>query len=78
MELLKDEDILASPRNKKFQELALTLNSSPILKEKIDDALKKGLKGQAFAQALKEIGTINEDFSGFINQFLDLLTGCLF
>lgn len=77
MELLKDEDILATRRNKKFQELALALNSSPILKRKINDTLKKGLKGLAFTQALKEMGTINEDFSGFINQFLDLLNNHL-
>ncbi|MEW6010282.1 hypothetical protein HYG87_08385 [Methanobacterium alkalithermotolerans] len=77
MELLKDEDILATRRNKKFQKLALLLNASPILKEKIDEILKNGLHGPEFIRALKEIGNINEDFFEFINQFLDLLTNHL-
>lgn len=77
MELLKDEDILATRRNKKFQKLALLLNTSPLLKEKLDEILKNGLNGPEFIRALKEIGNINEDFFEFINQFLDLLTNHL-
>ncbi|RJS48286.1 MAG: hypothetical protein CIT03_09205 [Methanobacterium sp.] len=77
MELLKDEDILATRRNKKFQKLALILNTSPLLKEKLDEILKNGLTGPEFIRALKEIGNINEDFFEFINQFLDLLTNHL-
>lgn len=73
IEILKDTDLLATKRNKEFQNLARSLNKSFKLKSKIKYILENDLKGKNLINELLEV---KQDIYGgnqFITKFLDLL-----
>ncbi len=73
MELLKNEDIIASKRNKEFEYLSTLIRKSQPLQEYLKQLLKKNSKGSSFVEQLKKIKDDNKYSKEFIDGFLNLI-----